>query len=303
MKLLLSLITTFAILVTTGGCTKNQSPLGSAENPVKLFFVPSVDAKVIADKSELVKKYLEANTPYKYHVSLPTSYVAVVESFGTGRADVAAVNTFGYIMANEKYGAEARITFQRFGSDTYQAQIIAKSDSTIKELKDLAGKKFAYVDPASTSGYLLPAKMFKDQGIELKESTFANRHDNVVMMVYQGQVDAGATFYTPPEEGKIQDARRLVQAQYPDVEQKIKIVTLTDSIPNDPIMFRKEMPEEMKQKISEALLTYIGTEEGKETFHAMYGVTSFVPATDAKYDSVRATLKALGKSVNDLMKK
>ncbi len=300
MKKLLAL--SFAILAVAA-CTKKEQPLGSAENPIKLFFVPSVDAKLIGEKSEIIKKYLETNTPYKFSVNVPASYVAVVEAFGTARAEIASLNTFGYILANEKYGVQALITVLRFGSDTYQAQIIAKADSKITEIKDLAGKKFAYVDPASTSGYLLPAKMFKDSAVEPKETVFANKHDNVVTMVYQGQVDAGATFYSPPEEGKIHDARRLVLTQFPDVEKKIKIVKLTDSIPNDPIVFRKDLPEEMKTKVADALVAFVKTPEGKDAFHAMYGVTDLARSTDAKYDGVREMLKSLGKSANDLMNK
>lgn len=284
-------------------CTRTKTPLGHEDNPVKLFFVPSVDAKVLAEKGDIIKKYLEAETGYKFVVSVPTSYVAVVESFGTARADVAAINTFGYLMANERYGAQALITLIRYGSETYQAQIITKADSKITSLKDLAGKKFAYVDPASTSGYLLPAKLFKDQGIELKETMFANKHDNVVTMVYQGQVDAGATFYTPPDNGKIQDARRLVLTQYPDVEKKVRIVQLTDAIPNDPIIFRKDLPEEMKTKIVDAFIKFSTTPEGKEALHSMYGATELIRTNDAKYNTVRDLLRALGKSVNELMKK
>ncbi len=296
------LVLSFAVLAISA-CTKKEQPLGSAENPIKLFFVPSVDAKLIGENSEIIKKYLEANTPYKFSVSVPASYVAVVEAFGTARADIASLNTFGYILANEKYGVQALITVLRFGSDTYQAQIIAKADSKIADIKDLAGKKFAYVDPASTSGYLLPAKMFKDNSVEPKETVFANKHDNVVTMVYQGQVDAGATFYSPPEEGKIQDARRLVLTQFPDVEKKIKIVKLTEAIPNDPIAFRKDLPEEMKGKVADAIIAFVKTPEGKDAFHAMYGVTDLTRSTDAKYDGVREMLKSLGKSANDLMKK
>jgi phosphonate transport system substrate-binding protein len=61
-----------------------------------------------------------------------------------------------------------------------------------------------------------------DKGIQLKDSVFAMKHDSVITMMYQKQVDAGATFYSPPENGKIEDARRLVLQQYPDVEEKIK---------------------------------------------------------------------------------
>jgi phosphonate transport system substrate-binding protein len=290
-------------LVLNFACTRDRAELGTAENPVKFMLVPSVDAKLLADKAVLVQKYLEANTPYKYKFAIPTSYVAVVEAFGTKRADVASLNTFGYIMAHERYKANALITVKRFGEDKYKAQIIARADSSINKLEDITGKKFAYVDPASTSGYLLPAKMFKDRNVNPSETVFAQKHINVVMMVYQGQVDAGATFYSPPQNGKIEDARRLVKTQYEDVEQKVKIVELTDEIPNDPIVFRADMPEEMKSKIVDSLVAYVGTEEGKAVFHELYGVTDFVKSTDATYDGVREMLQKLGKTAQDLAKK
>lgn len=113
----------------------------------------------------------------------------------------------------------------------------------IKSIEDLT-KKAAYVDPASTSGYILPLKLLKDKKIETKETVFALKHDNVISMVYQGQVDAGAAFFSPSHknekgEEEIEDARRLVKTQYPDVEKKISIIGMSDSIPNDPFVFRK----------------------------------------------------------------
>lgn len=284
------------------GCTKKRAELGSSENPVKLFFVPSVDVKVMEDNARPLKDYLEKNTGYKFEVSIPQSYIAVVESFGTSRADVAALNSFGYILAHERYGVEAKLTVLRHGSSTYQSQVIAKEDSKIKTIDDLKGKKIAFVDPASTSGYLLPLKMLRDKKVEPAETVFAMKHDNVVSMVYNGQVDAGATYYSPPEKDVIQDARRLVKTQYPDVEKKIKIVQLSEGIPNDPVVFRKNMPEEMKSKIVEALLSYIKTEEGKVVFGAIFGVDDIKRATDADYDAVRGMLKDLGKSAQEFVK-
>lgn len=291
------------LMGVAAGCTSNRAELGTAENPVKFFLVPSVDAKKLEDTSKILKAFLESATPYKFEVSVPTSYVAVVEAFGTKRADVASINTFGYIMANQKYGVQAKITFIRFGSEEYQSQIIAHADGPIKELKDIDGKKFAYVDPASTSGYLMPAKMFKEQGIKPAETVFAKKHDNVVTMIYQGQVDAGATFYTPPSDGKLEDARRLVKTQFPDVEEKVKIIKLTDPIPNDPIVFRADLKEEMKKTIVDALFEFQKSEEGKKTFYDIYGITGMVRSDDKRYDSVRAMLTALSVSASDLQKK
>ena len=228
MKLFAVVIGLFASLLL--GCIKKTAELGTQDNPIKLHFVPSVDAKVIEDNSVKFKEFLEKNTPYKYEVTIPQSFIAVVEAFGTKRADVAAINTFGYVLAHEKYGAEARLTVLRHGESTYQSQFIAKADGKVKKIEDLAGKKIAFVEPSSTSGYLLPLKTLKDKGIEPKETVFAGKHDNVVSMVYQGQVDAGATFYSPPskdEKGaeKMEDARRLVLTQYPDVEKKVVIIS------------------------------------------------------------------------------
>ena len=290
------------VLVSLSACSRKKAPLGTAENPIKMYFVPSVDVKVIEDNTATIKKFLEASTPYKYEVAIPASFVAVVEAIGTNRADVAAVNTFGYIMANKRYGAEARLTVIRYGSPSYRAQFIASEASGIKTLSDITGKKLAFVDPASTSGYLLPLKVLKEKNVTPAETMFAMRHDSVVSMVYQGQVDAGATFYSPENDGKIQDARRLVKTQYPDVEDKVKIIELTDSIPNDPIIFRKDVPEEIKKTITDAFMKFVKTPEGKDAFYKLYGVTDFQMAKDSDYDGVRDMLKAAGKSAEDLAK-
>lgn len=287
-RLIISLISlSFLSLVA---CTTRKEPLGSIENPVKIHFVPSVEAKVLKDNSKKFKAYLEKTTPYKYAITIPQSYITVVEAFGTKRADVSAMNSFGYVLAHERYGAEARMTVLRHGSAFYKAQFIASVDSGIQQIEDLKGKRVAFVDPASMSGYLLPMKTLKDKKIKPKETVFAMKHDSVVAMIYQKQVDAGATFYSPPIDGVIDDARRLVLRQYPDVESKIKIIGMTPEIPNDPIVFRKDMPEKMKLEIIEALMNFIKTPEGREAFNAMYSVTDLKLSTDDDYKLVRSLL-------------
>ena len=115
------------------------------------------------------------------------------------------------------------------------------------------------------------------------------------MMVYQKQVDAGATFYSPPTaDGKIQDARRLVRTQFPDVANKVKILSLTEAIPNDPIIFRAEMESEMKNKLVKAFVDYLKTPDGVKTFESLYLVDGVVEIDDAAYDSVKKLLGGLG---------
>lgn len=281
-----------------GGCHLKKDAIGTVKNPIKFYLVPSVDVKVLEDNSRQLKAFLEANTPYKFHITIPQSYIAVVESFGTKRADVAAINSYGYYLAHKRFAAEARLTVIRGGSATYQSQFISRADSKIKTLKDLKGKKVAFVDPSSTSGYLLPLKTLKDNNVEPKETVFAMKHDSVVTMVYQKRVDAGATYYSPPQNGKIEDARRLVKTQFPDIEEKVKIIYLSDPIPNDPIVFRADLPEVMKEKITDAILQFAATPEGATAIDMMLGASSFKKSNDADYESVREMLKELAAEGN-----
>src|SRR5262249_28335189 len=148
------------------GCTKELGELGSEGNPVKIYFVPSVDAAALNENARLIKAYLEEKTPYKYKTAVPASYIAIVEAFGTNRADVAAINTFGYVLAHQKFGAQALLRFRRYGRDTFGAQIIARADGPIQTLEDIKGKKFAYQDPAPTHGYLMPPKLSEDKSVK-----------------------------------------------------------------------------------------------------------------------------------------
>jgi phosphonate transport system substrate-binding protein len=284
-------------------CHFHKAELGTNDNPIKIFFTPFVDSKVLDESSKDLKEFLEKDTGYKFEMNIPQSYIAVVEAFGSKRVDCAVINTFGYLLAHNKYGAEARLIVVRYGQATYQGEIITlEKNKSIQSLKDLAGKKFAFVDPASMSGFIVPSKMFKEAGIILGETIFAQKHDAVVSMVYQGRVDAGAAFYSPPVNGEIQDARILVRTQYPDVEKKIKVLGLTKEIPNDPVAFRKDVPEEIKLKVSQGFINYIKTSNGKEIMKKLL-VTDFKIGKDSDYDGVQKMLRELNLDLNKLNQK
>jgi len=301
LRLFLSYGMYLGFIFLISNCTKSKE-IGSIENPLKFYLLPSQDMMTLQESGKILKAYLEKELEMSVVVELPTSYVAVIEAFGSKRADAAILNTFGYILANEKFGTVAKLRLVNRGRDEYYGQIIVHKDGP-KSIKDLNHKKFAFVDPASTSGYLLPIRLFKQEGITIKEHLFAGRHDSVVTAVYQRKVDAGATFYAPPDEdGTPKDARWIVRAQYPDVFDKIKILKLTGPIPNDPLVLRKDLPEELKIKIVEAFRKYIKTEQGKKVLMDMYHITDFKEATDKDYDTIRGYLKDLGKTAQEFIK-
>ncbi len=242
--------------------------------------------------------WLEKETGYQFEITIPTSYIAVVEGIGGKQVDIAYLNTTNYFIAEEKYGAEVQfITLNIDGNSQYKGQFIVRADSKIKKIEDIQGKKIAYVDPTSASGYILPAYQLKQKGIKPAEAVFAGKHDSVVSMVYQKQVDVGTTFYALPEKGEQMDARRLVATQYPDVFEKIKILDFTVSLANDALVFRKDIEPEMKEKLINAIQKWANSPEGHVTLKALSNGSGLKRATAEDYAESRKILKEMSESL------
>jgi phosphonate transport system substrate-binding protein len=305
LKYLIYLAPIIIFIIVLSGRELNEGALGTKDNPIKLYFTPSIDAERISTNAKALTDFLEKKTGYYFRTAVPASYIAIVEAFGTKKCDIASINTFSYLMANAKYGAQAKLRIVREGDrTTYKGQFITRFDSGINSIKDINGRKMAYVDPSSTSGYILPKAMLDKMGIKPSETVFAMRHDNVVTMVYQGQVDAGATYYDPPNPvtGKIGDARMRVEQQFPDVEQKVKIIGFTEDIPNDPWVFRKGLPEKMENKIIKAIMDYVKTPDGKKALYDIYDISGLIPTKDSDYDNLRKVLEEQNISFESLIK-
>ena len=120
------------------------------------MFVPSGDAQVIIKGEREVGDLLYKETGLHFKTLVVTSYAAVIEAMGAGKVDIGWLATFSYVLAKDKYDVELLMVVQRFGSPFYRGQIMVRADSGIQSLKDLQGKRFAFVDPASTSGHLYP---------------------------------------------------------------------------------------------------------------------------------------------------
>ncbi len=281
-------------------CTQ-RAEIGSKDNPIKIYLVPGQDAKVLQDNGELMRKYFQEALRLEVEVRVPTSYIAIVEAFGSKRVDIALMNPFGYILAHDKYGAVAKLRGVYKGRSEYRSQILVKKDSPIQKIEDLQGKTFSFVDPTSTSGYLLPAKLFKEKKITLKETVFAGKHDTSVTMLYQGKVDAAATYYAPDDDGVPQDARKLVKKQFPDVFEKTRILLITDPIPSEPVVFRKDLPEDLSEKLLKTMLEFSQTKEGATGLETLYHTNGFRRTSDEDYAPIRTILKELEKSAEDLI--
>jgi phosphate/phosphite/phosphonate ABC transporter binding protein len=281
--------------------------LGSKEKPINMAFVPSASsAKVLASGKPLAD-LLTKITGYSFNVSVPTSYAAVIEAMGSNNVDVAWLAPFSYALANQKYGSQVILSTVRKGALTYPSVFIT-SDPSVKTLADLKGKKFAFVDPASASGYLYPVAFLKSQGLVTGSppntdaffgsgnTIFAGGHDKVATAVYNGQVAAGALFGGPldPATGNPTDARSLIASAHPDVYSKVRIIGETQQIPNDTVSVRKGLDAAMVKQIQNGLLNLTNNVDGRKLLYDLYQIDDLAPVSDSFYDPLRQVAQDAG---------
>jgi phosphonate transport system substrate-binding protein len=290
-------LTTLVVLLLAtlvlAGC--GEPELGTEDNPIVMSFVPSGDTQEIITSGDAIAEMLKQETGLEVVANVGTDFAAVREAMGAGQAHIGWLNTFNYVLANEKYGVEAHLVTERFGSTSYAGQINVRADSGISTLEDLKGKVMCWVDPNSTSGYIIPRIMLQANGIDpdndFAQTVEAGSHDGVILAVYNGDCDAGASY---------DDARSTIEDDFADVMDVVAVLATTTDIPNDSVSFIQDFPEEMRQQIVDALLAYSATEEGKEALNTLYNIAALQPSSDSFYDGFRADLSKAGLDIESL---
>jgi phosphonate transport system substrate-binding protein len=289
---LVAVVTLIAAGSLTACC---PTKLGTEQDPIVMSFVPSGDTEEIIASGDEIAQMITDQTGLIIQANVGTDFAAVREAMGAGKAHIGWLNTFNYVLAHEKYGVDAALVTVRFGETFYTGEIIVRADSGITSLDDLKGKTFCWVDPNSTSGYIIPRIMLLANGInpdtDFAEQVEAGSHNNVVAAVYNGDCDAGACY---------SDARSSIAEEYPDVMDVVSILATTPEIPNDNVSFIKNFPTDMRDSITQALLDISASEEGQAALNSLYSIDGLEKTSDAFYDGFRADLSAAGIDLEEL---
>src|SRR5437868_814117 len=241
----------------TGGATAAASKtarIGSFDRPIIFAFTPSQDVARITASGNAMASALSSATGLKFKVTIPTSYAAQIEAMCAGQSDLAAIAPLQMTLLLDKGCGTPILSALRKDdtgalATTYKSQILVRSDSGITDLNGLKGKKFAFVDPISASGYLFPTLLIKNKtGQDPKtffgSTIFAGGHDKAALAVYQGTVDGAASFI---------DVR--TSAGMPaDIMSKTKVIDTAGPIPNDGIAVAKSIPQDIVDQITKALI-------------------------------------------------
>jgi phosphonate transport system substrate-binding protein len=251
--------------------------------------IPADDAEEMLRDYQAVANYLGEELGMEIELTVTDDYTAAIEAMRSKHIEMAWFGPLSYVLANKMAGAEPIVNGIRSdtGLATYRTVIVTRADSGIKTLDDLRGRSFAFVDPASTSGNLIPRKVFKENGIDPDKdfglTYYAGTHNAVELAIANNKVDAGA------DSDNSYD--RMVKAGQVDPAVNV-IIYRSDPIPGSPIVVRGDLPADLKLKIQKALV-----EMDEQTIHEVGGwgeIAKYVPVTDADYKIIWDLVDILG---------
>lgn len=299
-----------------GDDTGSENGEAGADDPDQLILglVPSQDTDQLVEDAEVLGELLgdELGIPVETFVS--DDFAALVVAMQTGQADIGMFGPIALVQAADRAGAVVTLQSVRRDSPTYHTQWFTNDPDTyclddIVEVEQDGGEIYTFcngtdeasegpigedalaaieqstpismVDPSSASGYYYPATQLENvAGLDplALEVDFAGGHPNSILNVARGDFSVGVSF---------DDARDNIIEEDPEIGEKVTVFAYSDEIPNDGVAMNGELSEDLIQRISDAMVTVIQTEEGGQAFFDVYSIEDLVPADLDSLDLAR----------------
>jgi phosphonate transport system substrate-binding protein len=284
------------VLVGCGGSDNNTTGDNEAakteEAPKKLVvgFIPSQNAETLSAKAKPMGELLSKELGIPVEVTVTTNYTGLIEAMAAKKIDVGFLSPVDYVFAHDtKKAVKILLQTERDGKNYYRSQFVKlKTNTDIKKVEDVKGKKVAFVSASSAAGYTYPGAMLKAKGIDPQkdvQGVMSGGHDKGLQALLRGDVDVAVTF---------EDARTTMVKTVPDIMEKTEIIEYTDKIPNDTVSIRNGFSDEFGKKVQDAFIKIMSTPEGKKIGKEIYSFDNLVIGDDKNFDPVREVIKAMG---------
>jgi phosphonate transport system substrate-binding protein len=280
-----------ALVVLLVGAAGMRVQAAPAPQKLILGMVPSREIGRMMENLGPLSSMLTSRIGIPVEPFVATNFTGLIEAMGTGRADIGIFGPFALVLAEERHKVRivAKSIRRSRGSfvTSYRAAINVRVDSPFKTLADLKGKRFAFVDPASASGYLFPYIMLTDAGFNPERdlrTIFAGSHDAAIVAVYKKDVDASSS-----HDNAIADAKR----ELPDVEQVVKVLAFSSPIPNDGVAVRRGLSDELVTKIQDAFVDLGKNPDGVRLLDSLYNVVGYAKSDGSEFGIIRKTYQIM----------
>jgi len=263
-------------------CRREEGGLGSPNAPLVVLLSESHGADPARVKE--LERVLSQASDLKVEVRVAPNSEEAVRMAGTPGVDAALLSTFEYLFCRQLYGVEAALVAVRLGGATsHQGDIVALANGPLQKLSELEGRKVAYVDRYSSTGYLLAQKLLFDANVHVTP-VFTGSHEAALQALREGKADAAAT-YADSVEG----------------QSDLRVLATTPALPNEPVFFRSGLLPEKRQKLTKAFEQLSASPEGKHALAGIAHIEGFKATSDRDYAGASALISSVGKSVKDVV--
>lgn len=228
------------------------------------------------------KDYIEQRFGQPIQLIDRGNYSEINHLLETGDIDAAFVCSGPYVEGKERFGMQLLAMPLVKGKPLYHSYIIVPLDSPARKFEDLRGKVFAFTDPKSNTGKLVPtymlAKMKETPQHFFSKIEHTYGHDNSIRAVAEHLVDGAAI------DGLVWE---YMSVKTPELTAKTRILFRSEPYGIPPFVVRPGIPAEQKQKLRQILLHAADDEEGRQIMKGMM-IDGFVPGDDNNYNTIRA---------------
>lgn len=280
-----------AVTAAVAAGAAGAGPALAADPTFTMAFTPSKDPAALQESANAFVQVVSRVSGVSIRAQVASDYAGVIEALRSRRVDLAFVHPVGYVLANREAGCQILVRDVWQGRTEYTARFYVKRGAGLERVEDLRGKTVAFVDPASSSGYIYPMVMLVKRGLVrerdpktfFKDALFAGTHEAGLRAVLQGRVDVAASFDKAPE----------LYLKDPALVAQLAHVGETDKIPEAGVCARPGLAPEPLAKVKQALLA-IKAPEHAAVLKQLYDIEGFVDAADRDYDPVREAMSLMG---------
>jgi phosphate/phosphite/phosphonate ABC transporter binding protein len=246
--------------------------------PLMMGVIPYLQPEKLKLQIDPILNYLALKLNRQIKLTTVSDYEGLGRLLELNRIQIALFSDTSYRKLKKDNAWEVLCRPVQYGSVVYRGQIIARKNGEIDSLEKLRGKRFAYVDRYSGSGFFYPNLLLKEKNIApldfFSEVFFSQSHRSSILGVLSGQYDGAAVF-----------SANLLEPETEGEETQLKIVARTEPIPNDPLVVRQDLDSDLKNAIANAMLNMHEDESGKKflaTLKKLRGTEKFISEAEVK---------------------
>jgi phosphonate transport system substrate-binding protein len=269
-----------AVALSISACEKAKESAGLTKTPrqqeLLIGLIPEQNVFRQRERYLILGAYLSSRLGITVNFTSLNRYGNIIERFTSEKMDGAFFGSFTYALAHTQLGVEALARPVNLdGTSTYRGYLFVRRDSSIRTSADMKGKRFVFVERATTAGYLFPLVYFKEHGIAdphsyLRETFFAGSHDAAIQAVLNKEADIGAAKNTIFDQ---------LAAENPRIEKEMMILATSDVLPQNCLAVRKDLDPELKGALKKTLFDMENNEEGREALRR-FGARDFIETSE-----------------------